>query len=191
MSEVTQGQPQSLLGDKRFVSPQMVVSHFHIREGDSIADFGAGSGYFVELFAEKVGVSGKVYACEIQKDLVEKIGNIARTKNLSNVYPLWCDLETPRGIKIQDDALDIGVLINTLFQLEDKKAALLEIKRTLRSGAKLYIIDWSDSFSGLGPQQSQVCIQVEAQSLAEELGFVFESAFDAGDHHYGILLRNI
>ena len=129
MTEVIQ--PQSLLGDKRFVSPQMVVSHFHIREGDSIADFGAGSGYFVELFAEKVGSAGKVFACEIQKNLVEKIGNSARLKNLSNIYPLWCDLETAGGIKIQDEVLDIGVLINTLFQLEDKKTALLEIKRTL------------------------------------------------------------
>ncbi len=182
---------QSLTGGKRFVNPQTVVSHFHLREGDVVADFGAGSGYFVELFAEKVGSSGKVYACEIQKDLVEKIGNLARTKNFSNIYPLWCDLEVAKGIKIADGALDVGVLINTLFQLEDKKSALLEIKRTLRTGGKLYIIDWTDSFSGLGPQQSEVYTEAEARALLEELGFVFENTFDAGDHHYGILFRNV
>ena len=65
---------ETLLGLKRFVDPNTVVSHFHIREGDVIADFGAGSGFYIEILARKVGTSGKVYACEIQKELVEKIG---------------------------------------------------------------------------------------------------------------------
>jgi ubiquinone/menaquinone biosynthesis C-methylase UbiE len=181
----------SILGTKRFVSPQMVVSHFHLREGDFVADFGAGSGYFVGLFSKRVGQTGKVYACEIQKDLVEKIGNQARTKNISNIYPLWCDLEVAGGIKIADATLDVGVLINTLFQLEEKEEALQEINRTMRSGGKLFVIDWSESFGGLGPQQSQVCDKNEAQALIETYGFVYENTFDAGDHHYGISFRKI
>jgi ubiquinone/menaquinone biosynthesis C-methylase UbiE len=187
MAELT----ETLTGGKRFVDPSVVVSHFHLREGDAVADFGAGSGYFVELFAQRVGQNGKVYACEIQKDLVEKIGNQARVKNISNIYPLWCDLEVKQGIKIADGALDAGVLINTLFQLEDKKGALSEINRTLRSGGKLFVIDWSESFGGLGPQPNDVCNATEAQALVEEAGFVYENAFDAGDHHYGLSFRKI
>lgn len=187
MAELT----EVLTGEKRFVDPGVVVSHFHLREGDSVADFGAGSGYFVELFSKRVGQNGKVYACEIQKDLVEKIGNQARTKNISNIYPLWCDLEVANGIKIADGTLDIGVLINTLFQLEDKKEALGEINRTIRSGGKLFVIDWSESFGGLGPQQNDVCDAHQAQALIEASGFVYENTFDAGDHHYGISFRKI
>lgn len=176
---------------KRFVDPSMVVSHFHIREGDVVADFGAGSGYYVELLAGRVGQNGKVYACEIQKDLVEKLGVIARQKGLSAVNPIWCDLEMERGIKIADGTLDVGVMINTLFQLEDKKTALCEIARTLRSGGKFFVVDWTDSFGGLGPQARAVLTENQARALVEECGFVYERSFDAGDHHYGIGFRKI
>jgi ubiquinone/menaquinone biosynthesis C-methylase UbiE len=181
----------SLPGLKRFVDPAVVVSHFHIREGDMVADFGAGSGFYVELLAKKVGGQGRVYACEIQKELVEKIGTIARQKGLFGVHPLWCDLEQVRGVKIADSTLDGGVMINTLFQLEDKVTALHEVARTLRSGGKFFIVDWSDSFGGLGPQPAQVLPSLEAQSLAEENGFVYERSFDAGDHHYGLAFRKV
>lgn len=176
---------------QRFVDPKIVISHFHIREGDIVADFGAGSGYFVEILARNVGGSGRVYACEIQKDLVEKIGNLARAKGLSTVHPLWCDLEQEQGIKIEDEILDVGVMINTLFQLEDTQTALEEIRRTIRSGGKFFVVDWSESFGGLGPQPDQVIGEQQTQAIVEEHGFIYERAFDAGDHHYGLAFRKI
>jgi ubiquinone/menaquinone biosynthesis C-methylase UbiE len=179
------------LGSKRFMDPFAVVSHFHLREGETVADFGAGSGFYTEILAKKVGRHGKVYACEIQKELVEKIGVLVRSKGLSVVHPLWCDLEQERGIKIPDAAVDTGLLINTLFQIGDKNMAIKEIGRTLHSGSKLFIVDWSDSFGGLGPQQRDVFVARDAQALLESHGFVFERSFDAGDHHYGVAFRKI
>ena len=173
----------------RFVVPSLVVTHFHLREGDHVGDFGAGSGYFTEVLSGLVGSSGRVYACEIQKDLVEKIGNLARSKGLDNVDPLWCDLEEANGVTISDDSLDAAVVVNTFFQFEDKAGAVTEIMRTLKSGGKLFLIDWSESFSGLGPQPGQVVSENTARSQVESAGFVYERSYDAGDHHYGLAFR--
>lgn len=178
-------------GIQRFADPSAVVSHFHLREGDVVADFGAGSGYYIEILSAKVGHTGKVYACEIQKELVDKIGTLARQKGLSSVYPLWCDLEEQGGVKIANNTLDSGLMINTLFQLQDKATALEEVARTVRSGGKFFIVDWTDSFGGLGPQPADVFVPQEARSLAEAHGFMFERMFDAGDHHYGIAFRKV
>lgn len=175
----------------RFVNPTMLASHFHLREGDVVADFGAGSGFYVEILARLVGSSGRVYACEIQKELVEKIGVLARTKGLFMVDPLWSDIEVIGGSKLADGALDVALMINTLFQVEDKKTAVQEVCRTLRKGGKFFIVDWTDSFGGLGPHPSQVMTLPQAQALLEENGFVFERTFDAGDHHYGAGFRKI
>ena len=183
--------PTTVLPLKRFVDPATVVSHFHLREGDSVADFGAGSGFFVEILAQKVGNTGVVYACEIQKDLVEKIGTMARTKGLSSVNPIWCDIKQDHGLKIADGVLDAGIMVNTLFQFENKQTAIVEVARTIRSGGKFFVIDWSESFGGLGPQPTEVVTQIQAQALAEQNGFVYERAFDAGDHHYGLAFRKI
>lgn len=167
----------------------MVATHFHLRPGDVVGDFGAGNGFFVPALARAVGASGRVYAFEIQKNLVETIGDMVRRGGLSNVEVVWCDLEADHGTKVRDGALDAGVLANALFQMEEQDAAMREIVRTLRSGAKLFIIDWSESFSGLGPHPTQVLTADAAKALAESHGFVFDRSFDAGDHHYGLAFR--
>ena len=69
-----------------------------------------------------------------------------------NVSPVWCDLEEVNGIKLPNDSLDVGILINTLFQLEEKTVALTEMRRVLKRDGVLHIIDWTESFGGLGPQ---------------------------------------
>jgi ubiquinone/menaquinone biosynthesis C-methylase UbiE len=173
------------------VVPSVITTHFHLREGDSVADFGAGSGYFIEALSKAVGQSGRVYACEIQRELVEKIGTLIRSKGIGNTDPLWCDIEADHGVKIADGLLDAAVLINTLFQVEDKQTTIHEIARTMRSGGKFFVVDWTESFGGLGPHPDQVITAENAKALVETAGFVFERDFDAGDHHYGLAFRKV
>ncbi len=175
----------------RFVTPEIVATHFHLNEGDKVADFGAGNGFFLKSLSEAVGAEGRVYACEIQKGLVEKLGEFVRNASLQNVSPLWCDLEEAGGIKLTDNSLDSGLLINTLFQFEDKAAALKEIRRVLRKDGVLYVIDWSESFGGLGPQPADVVSKAAATDLCEAAQFIFEREYPAGDHHYGFAVRKI
>ncbi len=171
--------------------PDTVTSHFHLREGDLVADFGAGSGFFLNALSKGVGSEGKVFACEIQKMLVEKLGDFARTSGLFNVHPLWCDLEEMNGIKIATGELDVAILVNTLFQIEDKETAIKEMGRTVRSGGKFFVIDWTESFSSMGPQASDIISSQKATDLLESNGFVFEREYLAGGHHYGLAFRKI
>ena len=173
-----------------FVAPDIVVSHFHIRDGDMVADFGAGSGYFLSALSKRVG-SGRVYACEIQKGLIEKIGEQARRLGLTNVHPLWCDLEETNGIKIKDATIDIGILANTFFQIEDKVVALEEMSRTMRPGGKVVVIDWTDSFNGMGPAPQHVITESECKTLFEANSYILEQTFPAGSHHYGLVFRKV
>ena len=173
----------------QFVKPEAVVTHFHLRDGDRVADFGAGIGNFSKILSRAVGNSGKVYACEIQRNLVEKLGHLKHEAKLSNLEPLWVDLERQGMLKIPERTLDCGVLANTLFQIEQKASALSEIARVLKPGGKFFIIDWSESFGGLGPAPGAVLTKEVAQQLAEEAGFSFERTFVAGAHHYGLAFR--
>lgn len=175
----------------QFVIPEVASTHFHLKEGDKVADFGAGNGFFLSPLSEAVGETGKVYACEIQKVLVEKVGDFARMKGLSNVHPLWCDLEEVGGIKLQNNALDAGILVNTLFQFELKEVAITEIRRVIRPGGTLHIIDWSESFGGMGPHPKDVVTKDAAVALLESQGFMLEREWPAGDHHYGITVRKV
>jgi len=175
----------------KFVIPEVVVSQFHLREGDKVGDFGAGSGFFLKLLSELVGPEGRVYACEIQKQLVEKLGDQAQMLGLQNAELLWCDLEQPNGSKIADGTLDAGIMVNTLFQFEEQAAAAVELRRTMRPGGKLMIIDWSETVSGLGPTPDSLVTMDDCKALFESHGFVFERDFPAGEHHYGLAFRAV
>ncbi len=175
----------------RFVVPEVVATHFHLKEGDVVADFGAGGGFYLKPLSVAVGSTGRVYACEIQKQLVEKIGDFIRLNSLANVHPLWCDLEEVNGIKLADNSLNSAILVNTLFQFEQKEVAIKEIGRVIKTGGTLHIIDWTESFSGLGPRSQDVISKADATSLLESLGFILESEFPAGDQHYGLTMRKL
>ena len=173
----------------KFINPKLAVTHFHLRAGDAVGDFGAGVGDLTINLAKAVGTKGKVYALEIQKELLNTLSANAHSQGLNNISALWCDLEVLGGSKINDDALDVGVIVNTLFQIEDKINFALEVKRVLRSGAKLFIIDWTYSFRGMGPPAEQVINEQSARDLFESQGFLFERTFPAGAKHYGLALR--
>lgn len=173
----------------RFVEPAVVCSQFHLRPGDVVADFGAGTGFFLTPLSQAVGSEGVVYALEIQKNLVAAMGEQVRRDNLGNVRVLWADLEEPQGSTLSAGALDVVVIVNTFFQFDEKPAVLDEAYRTLRSGGKLFVIDWSESFGNLGPEPAAVVPATTARHLVEQQGFVFERDFPAGDHHYGLAFR--
>lgn len=175
----------------KFVEPSVVATHFLLREGDSVADFGSGTGHFLKSLSTAVGASGSVYAFEIQKGLLEKLETRAREEHLSNIHPIWCDLEVVGGTKLADGILDAGILVNTLFQLEKKDLALKEIARLLRKGGKFFVIDWSESFAGMGPQPEYVVTESDARTMIEQAGFTFERSYPAGGHHYGLAFRKI
>ncbi|MBI4086555.1 methyltransferase domain-containing protein [Candidatus Kaiserbacteria bacterium] len=173
----------------QFVVPENVATHFHLRDGDAVGDFGAGSGFFEKALSKMVGKTGKVYVCEIQKALIERIASLLDSEKIDNAEVLWCDIETPDGCKLKDGILDAGILSNTLFQLDNKASALEEIRRLLRKGGKFFVLDWSDKAPGIGP--AAVVPEDKAQALVEQHHFRFVRSFPAGEHHYGLAFQAV
>ena len=175
----------------KFVIPEVVTSQFHLREGDKVADFGTGRGFFLRPLAEAVTPEGEVYFCEIQKELVEFVGEQVRLAGYGHAKTMWCDLEEPNGIDIPDSTLDAGILVNTLFQLEDRETAIKEMLRTIRSGGKFLVIDWSDSVAGMGPSPDKLISVADCTNLLESNGCILDREFPAGGHHYGLAFRKV
>lgn len=176
-------------GREGFAHPPRNVAALAIMPGMKIADFGSGSGAYVLAIAKELQGSGRVYAIDIQKDLLRRTKNEAEKAGFTNVEVLWGDLEAENGSKIADDSLELVLISNLLFQVDDKRQVIAEARRILRPAGRLAIIDWSDSFGGMGPTKEDVVAQSDVLTLARSVELTFIKEFPAGAHHYGLLFR--
>lgn len=170
-----------------FSDPKNNVKQLYLTEGMSIADFGSGSGYYAIAASDIVGDSGRVYAIDIQKMLLQKVKNLAEQENKHNIDMLWGDIEQIGGTKLADASIDAAIIANTFFQVENKDNIIAEVLRTLKPKGKLMLIDWADSFGGIGPASGDVVVESKAKQLFTDGGFEFTNRFDAGEHHYGMI----
>ncbi|MBI2048494.1 MAG: methyltransferase domain-containing protein [Parcubacteria group bacterium] len=172
-----------------FAHPETNVAAMQFDPGMKIADFGAGSGAYTLAAARAVGRTGRVYAVDVQKDLLTRIKNNALREKLECVDIIWGDFEKLGGTNIKDKSLDAVIMSNVLFQLEHTPGAFAEAQRVLRPDGRLIIIDWADSFGGMGPEPRRVVTKAAALAMAQAEGFTLLREFPAGAHHYGLQLK--
>ena len=171
-----------------FTKPERNVERFELLPGFQVADLGAGSGFYVLAAAHLVGSNGRVYAVDIQKELLSKIKTDATNKHLMNVEVIWGDVEKVGGTRLADSSIDTVIASNILFQLEDKDSFIKEVRRILKpKKGKVFVIDWTDSFGGLGPETGAVISLASLKEMFLKNGFgVYKELKNVGDHHYGI-----
>ncbi|MDD5068846.1 MAG: methyltransferase domain-containing protein [Candidatus Pacebacteria bacterium] len=172
-----------------FTDPEHNIQQFGLQSGAKVADFGAGSGFYAFEIAKAVGGAGKVYAIDVQKDLLAKIKNEGSKRGFTNIEIIWADVEKPAGTHLKADSVDAVLISNILFQLPDKVGAVAEAKRIVKSGGRILVIDWTDSYGGMGPAFDAIFTAKKAQELFTKAGLTLQTQIRAGDHHYGLIFK--
>lgn len=171
-----------------FTNPKRNIEQLALTPGMEVADFGAGAGYLAVEAAEAVGAEGAVYVIDIQQELLTKVTHIAQERHVNSLVYIHSDLEQAGGSTLPDQSMDVVLVSNLLFQVKDKHAVLTEAHRVLKPEGRLLIVDWRESFGGMGPQPEAVVREDDARSFAEEAGFVHATDIDAGAYHYGLIM---
>lgn len=167
-----------------FSDPSSNLAKIGLKEGMRVVDLGAGSGFYTFETAKRVGGSGRVYAVDVQKDLLERLRSVGATQGLRNIEIIWGNAEKIGGTKLREAIADRVIASNVLFQIEKPDDFALEIKRLLKPGGKVLVVDWSEA-SPLSPKT--LFSSAKAQALFEKTGFKLDQSFNAGDHHYGLI----
>lgn len=117
---------------------QRVMDLLGIKAGSSVADIGAGSGWFSVRAAARVGASGAVYAEDINPDAVKYVEDRIHKERLSNVRTV---LGSPDDPKLPSDSIDAVLLLKVYHEIAHPLLLMANLKPSLRSGAKVGIID--------------------------------------------------
>ncbi len=174
-----------------FSDPVKNIEQCGIQVGMDIADLGVGSGAYAIAASRALMSTGKVYAIDVQKELLAKLKNNSSHDGLHNIEVIWGDVEKMGGTKLRDYSVDLVLLCNIIFQLEDKTNITKEVKRILKPGGRVLVVDWEGSFGGIGPKIEDVVDKKTAQTMFEKGGFHLDREISAGSHHYGMIFKKL
>ena len=117
--------------------PRKVLEEVGIKPGLRVLDYGCGPGGYVADAAERVGESGTVYALDIHPLAIQRVQDVARKRQLTNVETICSDCETG----LPDNCVDIVLLYDIFHMLNDPQAILAELHRVLKPDGVLSFND--------------------------------------------------
>ena len=118
------------------------------KPGSAIADIGAGSGFMVEEFAKLVGPKGKVYAVDINPKMMERVAQRARELNMPQIQTI---VTREDSVDLAPASVDMVFVCDTYHHFEYPQKSLEGIRRALRSGGELIVVDF-ERIPGKSPE---------------------------------------
>jgi ubiquinone/menaquinone biosynthesis C-methylase UbiE len=146
-----------------------VMDLLGIKAGTSVADIGAGSGWFSVRAAARVGKSGTVYAEDINPQAVKFINDRLNKDKSSNLRTVLGSTDDP---KLPGDSIDAALLLKVYHEIAHPRAFMSNLKPSLRSGARVGIIDRNGNGENHG-----LASDVVKREMAEA-GFKLLSSYD-------------
>jgi ubiquinone/menaquinone biosynthesis C-methylase UbiE len=124
-----------------------IVAAARAQPGMAVADVGAGTGLFTRLFATQVGAEGRVYAVDIARAFIE--GNLRRAREAGHHNVIGIE-STQHDTRLPADAIDLVFICDAYHHFEQPQAMLASIRRALRPGGTLVLIDF-ERIPGVSP----------------------------------------
>ncbi len=180
------GMPEMYMWEKFFDPPKILATLEVDNQTGDVAEFGCGYATFT-IPAAKI-IKGKIYALDIEPDMIRLTVEEAKKQGLSNVETIQRDFMSD-GSGLSDESVDYVMLFNTLH-LEKPMFLLDEANRILKKSGKLGIIHWNyDPKTPRGPSMDIRPKPEQCIKWAEASGFYSPVQFNLKPYHYGIVLK--
>lgn len=155
--------------------PSRAIAALGLEPGNIVADVGAGSGYYTERLAKQVGPTGKVYATDLQPEMLEMIERRVKKARLSNVELVLGtedDPRLPRGV------LDLVLMVDVYHELQRPQQMLRRLKPTLAPGGHLVLVEFRKEDPRVPIREEHKMSVAEAKLELEAEGYRLDRVID-------------
>jgi ubiquinone/menaquinone biosynthesis C-methylase UbiE len=152
--------------------PDRVLDALHLDAKMTVADVGAGTGYFTVRLAKRVA---KVYATDVQPQMLDLLRARLPRENLANVELV---LATDHDAKLPEHSIDLALLVDVYHELADPAGVMTGIRRALKPGGRLVLVEYrgEDPSVPIKPEHKMTLAQIRKELGA--LGFRFAESLE-------------
>lgn len=165
---------------KKLLPPDKIVGLLNIEPDDTIADLGAGNGYFAIPMAKQS--KDTLYAVDIEPKMLEMLRENARKEQVKNITYVESDFDP---IQLEDHSVSKVMISFVMYEVPDINKTLSEIRRILKPGGTMLIIEWEAVETGSGPPVHIRISSDEMVKILEKKGFGAE-AISLNPENYGV-----
>jgi ubiquinone/menaquinone biosynthesis C-methylase UbiE len=169
-----------------YQKPHEVITALNLKEGEVIADIGAGSGYFTFRLAHHVGDTGRVYAVDVSPDMIVHLNRRIRDLRATNVVT---SLSVPDDPLLMDASIDRFFICDTWHHIGDHPHYLALMKKMLKPGGQVVMIDFKKAETPVGPPLE---MRIDRDDLLREMetnGFRLEAEHTFLPHQYFLVFK--
>lgn len=162
------------------LTPEELLRSAGLKQGDTLADIGCGPGYFAVPAAAIVGPGGTVYAIDTQKEMLDAL---KERKPPGNVVPI---LSSEHSIPVEGGCADMALVAYALHEASDKALFIKEVRRVLKDGGHIVVLDWKKQEEEHGPPASDRLTEAEVEDLLAGADFRGTRSDSLNSSHYRI-----
>lgn len=152
-------------------NPDLAISLLALKPGMTVADIGAGVGYYAFKIAEKIGPSGKVFATDIQPEMLRLLRQSAAKKGVPNVEPI---LSSPTSTGLPDASIDLMILVDVYHEFAEPQRMLASMRRALKPDGRLVLLEFRKEDPTVPIREEHKMSVAEAKLELEAEGFRLE-----------------
>jgi ubiquinone/menaquinone biosynthesis C-methylase UbiE len=153
----------------KWQKPDEVLAALNLKGGQAVADIGAGTGYFTIRMARHAGAP-KVFSVDIEASMLDHIRRRAEKEGLTNVRAVQGSATSPN----LPEPVDCVLMVNTYHHIANRVDYFREVRKALKPGARVAIIDWKKEGS-MGPAREHRFTVAEITEELVKAGFKLQA----------------
>ena len=168
--------------------PEQALDALKIRTGMTVADVGAGTGYMALRMARRVGPSGKVYANDLQPEMLQKLRTRSQREKLSNVETVQGTEADP---KLPPNTMDLVLLVDVYHEFSQPQAMLDKIRESLKPDGRLVLLEYRKEDPAVPIRIEHKMSVAEVKTEVEAQGYKLDQVIEKLPRQHIIIFRKV
>jgi SAM-dependent methyltransferase len=157
-------------------APDVALDALKIAKGASVADIGAGSGYITVRLAARVGATGRVFANDVQPQMLNILSRRLNDSRITNVTLIEGTFDDP---KLPPASVDLALMVDVYHELSQPQSILRHLRESLKAGGRLVLLEYRKEDPTVPIKPEHKMSVAEAKMEVEAEGFTLSRVDEA------------